>query len=195
MITAGLHQIVLDSVAPQPWRNGGGVTRELFAWPDAADWWLRISLADVAADGPFSAFPGIERWFAVLDGDGVVLHRGTQRVALGADDAPWRFDGGEPPDCTLQGGPTRDLNLMLRRSAGQGAMSIARPGDEWLAAAPWRAVFTTAAATLQIDDCDAARLPPSSLLLSRHGAHQRWRLLADAEPPRALWIEFTPRPT
>ena len=28
----------LADVAPQPWRNGGGVTRELLAWPAAGDW-------------------------------------------------------------------------------------------------------------------------------------------------------------
>ena len=33
-----------------PWRNGGGVTRELLAWPDSKDWALRVSVADVAAE-------------------------------------------------------------------------------------------------------------------------------------------------
>ena len=50
------------------WRNGGGRTRELLAWPDAADWKVRVSVADVESDGPFSAFPGVQRWFAVLEG-------------------------------------------------------------------------------------------------------------------------------
>ena len=58
---------------PQPWRNGGGVTRELLAWPDGGDWRVRVSVADIDADGPFSAFPGVERWFAVLEGAGVAL--------------------------------------------------------------------------------------------------------------------------
>src|SRR5579871_5567956 len=58
----------------QPWRNGGGRTSELLTRPmGARDWRLRISLAEVDRDGPFSAFPGIERWFTVIDGTGVRL--------------------------------------------------------------------------------------------------------------------------
>ena len=69
-------QIVnLADVTPQPWLNGGGITRELLALPSAADWKWRISVAEVARDGPLSGYPGIERWFAVVQGAGVVLHR------------------------------------------------------------------------------------------------------------------------
>ena len=65
------HTITVDSAPVTPWRNGGGVTRELLAWPNPADWRLRISVADIAADGPFSAFPGVRRWFTLLSGEGV----------------------------------------------------------------------------------------------------------------------------
>jgi environmental stress-induced protein Ves len=41
-----------------PWKNGGGVTRELLAWPGGGDWQVRISVAEIEADGPFSSFPG-----------------------------------------------------------------------------------------------------------------------------------------
>ena len=44
-----------SSAAPVPWKNGGGVTRELLRLPadGGDDWTLRISVADIAADGPF----------------------------------------------------------------------------------------------------------------------------------------------
>ena len=51
--------IRLNEVAPVPWRNGGGVTRELLAWPSPGDWALRISVAEVERDGPFSRYPGV----------------------------------------------------------------------------------------------------------------------------------------
>jgi environmental stress-induced protein Ves len=38
----------------------GGETREIISWPQGAaefDW--RASIATIAADGPFSAFPGL----------------------------------------------------------------------------------------------------------------------------------------
>lgn len=55
------------SVAPQPWRNGRGVTRERATGPE----W-RVSVADLTAVGAFSSFPGTHRLFTPLD-DGVVL--------------------------------------------------------------------------------------------------------------------------
>ena len=60
-----MRLIAAASVAATPWRNGGGRTRELLVWPSAQDWRLRLSLADIEHDGPFSAFPRITRWFAV----------------------------------------------------------------------------------------------------------------------------------
>lgn len=109
--------ISLASLAPKPWRNGGGLTREFVAWPNAADWQLRLSLAQIDRDGPFSAFPGVRRWFCVLQGAGVELdfHSHTQSVRVG--DAPLVFDGAAAPGCRLLGGPTHDLNLMLRGEA------------------------------------------------------------------------------
>ena len=68
-----MNRVQLAEIAPQPWRNGGGLTRELLAWPDAEAWQCRLSVADITRAGPFSAFPGVTRWFAVLEGEGVVL--------------------------------------------------------------------------------------------------------------------------
>ncbi len=54
-----------------PWKNGGGVTREVIAHPPGSDlthfeW--RVSIAEIHGAGPFSRFPGIERRMAVLEG-------------------------------------------------------------------------------------------------------------------------------
>ena len=40
----------LDEIAPQPWRNGAGQTRELLRYPadDSVPWQCRISVADIA---------------------------------------------------------------------------------------------------------------------------------------------------
>ncbi|HEY3634719.1 MAG TPA: HutD family protein, partial [Caldimonas sp.] len=51
-------------VPAQPWKNGGGVTRELLALPAGDDWRVRVSVAEVASDGAFSTFVGVDRWFA-----------------------------------------------------------------------------------------------------------------------------------
>ena len=89
-------------VPAQPWRNGGGVTRELLALPEGGDWRVRISVADVASNGPFSTFAGVDRWFAVLDGAGVELTIDGNARRVTADDDALAFAGAAgdalPPD-------------------------------------------------------------------------------------------------
>jgi uncharacterized protein len=102
-----------------PWKNGRGVTREIAAAPSisgGADFGWRLSMAEVAADAPFSSFAGIERRLAVVEGgpleltiDGAVheLVRGGGAVTFGGDAAV----SGRSLD-----EPVTDLNLMLDRS-------------------------------------------------------------------------------
>ena len=106
--------VALSGVPAQPWRNGGGMTRELLAWPGPQEWVVRISVAQVAQDGPFSSFPGVTRWFAVLSGAGVQLDVDGEQHALTAADAPFQFDGGARTGCALIAGATEDFNLMVR---------------------------------------------------------------------------------
>ena len=115
--------VSLADVAATPWRNGGGVTRELVVWPPQGEWQWRMSVAEVEASGPFSRFEGVQRWFAVLQGAGVALDIAGERHMLDADSAPLAFDGGALTDCQLRNGATRDFNLMVR---GAGARAAAR---------------------------------------------------------------------
>ena len=126
--------VLFDHITPLPWRNGGGVTRELLAWPTADDWVVRLSVADIERDGPFSAFPGIDRWFAVLSGNGVLLGAPAMRVTR--KDGCHAFDGALVPACHLISGPTRDLNLMIRRDVAQGALTRHQPATEVKITAP-----------------------------------------------------------
>lgn len=186
----------LDRIAAQPWANGAGTTRVLLTWPHADAWSLRISVAEVDRNGPFSALPGIERWFAVLDGRGVVLALPDGARVLEPASAPLCFDGALAPGCELVDGPTQDLNLMVRQAAGRGGMQRARLDDEWVSHAPWRALFAWVPVVLQINDTDAASVGPGTLVWSDHGAHQRWRLHAAAQgasPLQAWWLEFHPQ--
>jgi uncharacterized protein len=117
-----MNSVRLDQCPFVAWRNGGGRTRELLAWPSAGDWQVRVSVAEIEADGPFSAFVGIDRCLAVLEGAGVVLSLpGGERRLRSGDDAA-AFPGEAAPLCRLIDGPTRDLNLMVRRGAGTASM-------------------------------------------------------------------------
>ena len=180
-----------DEVAPQPWRNGGGRTRELLAWPSADDWQLRISVADIEADGPFSAFPGVQRWFAVIEGAGVRLQfaDGERRVERG--DAPLCFDGGAAPACRLIAGPTRDLNLMLRAGAA-GALHTATNGRPWQGHAPRSALFAAQDGRLSADD-RTWPLPARALAWFDEAPAAALTFETDAPPQGTIgwWLSFT----
>src|SRR6202012_5160318 len=109
-----------------------GVTRELLRLPAGSgdDWTLRISVADIDADGPFSPFPGITRWFAVLTGAGVRLVFPERVLNVRHGDSPLRFDGADAPGCTLLDGPTRDLNVMVRADRAESLFTPATFLDE-----------------------------------------------------------------
>jgi environmental stress-induced protein Ves len=130
--------VSLSGIAEVPWLNGGGRTRELLAWPNPTAWKVRVSVAEIAVDGPFSVFPGVDRAFAVLDGAGVTLDLPSGRLRVDADGPPALFPGEAAPGCRLVAGPTQDLNLMTRRHAGRPLMRRRR----FDARAPrWRGVY------------------------------------------------------
>jgi uncharacterized protein len=103
-----------------PWKNGGGVTREVFVqWRDenhsAWDW--RISMAYVVQSGPFSIFPGVDRTLAVIDGQGLSLKFDAGQLSvLDRSSEPFSFDGSQLVFCDVLDGPTTDLNVMTVRS-------------------------------------------------------------------------------
>jgi environmental stress-induced protein Ves len=101
-----------------PWKNGGGVTREVAAGPSGAgfdnfDW--RISIADVATDGPFSSFPDVDRLLAVLEGRLRLSVAGQPAIVLDSSVQPAAFPGDVIASAVLDGGPVLDLNVMSRR--------------------------------------------------------------------------------
>ena len=145
----GLHLVALADCPALPWRNGGGITHDLLAWPpgDPA-WQLRVSVASIDRDGPFSRFDGMQRWFTVLSGAGVRLRLPGADVRLVPGDPPLGFDGADAPGCTLLAGPTRDLNLMALHSAGRARMRCADAGQPLTGAHRWRGLYTAAPAVL-----------------------------------------------
>lgn len=101
-----------------PWKNGGGTTAQVAAFPENEGFetfgW-RISMADVASDGPFSVFPGIDRTLILVDGDSIELD--VENVVYRLDRAAPKlsFSGDDRTAGRLPSGPIRDLNVMTRR--------------------------------------------------------------------------------
>ncbi|WP_345813674.1 HutD family protein [Paraburkholderia sp. PREW-6R] len=137
-----------------PWKNGGGVTREIAAFPqhaglDSFVW--RVSIADVTQAGPFSRFADVERTLVLLSGAGMLL---DETLASAPASAPTLaptpptahaqrahplkthalmqpldmacFAGEAPIDARLVNGATRDFNLMVRRGVATGEVQVWR---------------------------------------------------------------------
>ena len=170
-----MNILALNQVPPQAWRNGGGSTRELLAWPHAGDWQLRVSVATIEHSGAFSRFDGVQRWFAVIDGKGVSLALpGGTLVQTSADEALC-FDGEAAPLCHLLDGATTDLNLMVQRGSGVGQMQLAHPGEDFGGHWRWRGIYVATDAVINIDDV-ALPLYAGSLLWSDDAKPQAWQL-------------------
>ncbi|WP_257452469.1 HutD/Ves family protein [Archangium lipolyticum] len=115
-----------------PWKNGGGVTRELLKLPhpsDPARFLARLSIASVAAPGPFSVFPGVDRVLMILEGAGVALSFGSgPEVVLDRRWRPLAFPGEAEVQCRLLGGPVRDFNLMVDRASAEATLAVVHLG-------------------------------------------------------------------
>jgi hypothetical protein len=185
-----IHVRHLADCAEQAWKNGGGTTRELLSWPpQAPNWTLRLSVARIARDGPFSAYPGVGRWFAVLSGEGVELSwAGEEQQAqphLRPGTAPVMFDGAEPPGCRLLGGATEDLNLMFKNELCKARLQVAVAGSEWSPAGSWRGLYT--ALPCRLHAAASMDLPAHSLAWDDSAAPPTWRLETSG-PAQAWWM-------
>lgn len=113
-----LHHLPATGYVTLPWKNGLGTTDEICLRPETADrdaFDLRISRATIAADAPFSAFPGVERIITLIEGTGLRLDFADHSAQL-APGEPCRFDSGLTPVGTPLGGTVRVLNVMAARS-------------------------------------------------------------------------------
>lgn len=119
-MSSSAERFDLRRIAPQPWKNGAGLTREIAVGPEGAgasgfDW--RFSLAEVERDAPFSAFPGIDRCIVLLRGAGMRLRSDGGELDHRLDQAltPFHFSGDTPLSARLVDGPSSDFNVMTRR--------------------------------------------------------------------------------
>jgi environmental stress-induced protein Ves len=112
----------------EPWRNGGGVTRELASHPKAASaqdgaWDWRVSIADLTKAGDFSAFAGMERVLTVVDGELLLLTVDGAEHPL-EKYRPFRFSGEAAAHGALPTGDIRNLNVITRADSFKGFTSI-----------------------------------------------------------------------
>ncbi|WP_241480969.1 HutD/Ves family protein [Leisingera sp. ANG-M6] len=96
---------------PVPWKNGGGITRELAVHKENGQIVWRLSLAEIERSGPFSAFPGRARIHCIVEGAGHTLADGHIRLEA-RPLTPVFFDGGLALDCRLRDGVCKAFNVI-----------------------------------------------------------------------------------
>jgi environmental stress-induced protein Ves len=126
------RRIDVDAIAPTRWKNGAGLTREIAVSPpgatmDSFDW--RLSVAELQRDAPFSAFAGVDRCIAALDGAGMSLTDALGAAVQSLQPLePWSFAGERALQAQLPHGPCRDFNVMTRRGRWRAELRVLRRG-------------------------------------------------------------------
>jgi environmental stress-induced protein Ves len=153
----------------EAWANHAGSTTVILREPDDADWTVRVSVAKVERDGPFSDLPGTRRILVPLDAPMTLRFPGGRELAA-TRFRTLSFEGSPPPVGVLPEGPTRDFNLMLRggargevlpRTLVDSMMLPAGGGPRWLVYLDsGRARIVDGATVLTLEPRDAALIAP-----------------------------------
>lgn len=127
----------------KPWNNGGGITRDVWLWPetaaqDAFD--IRLSLASIDTDGPFSAFPGIDRTITQVAGSPFVLVFSGAREHRMEVLQPFSFDSVQTPSSRLGKAGVSAFNVMTRQGRWTHKVSIVQGGEPVNNALPHNAI-------------------------------------------------------
>ena len=117
-------RIPASSYVRMPWKNGGGTTMEILKAPADGRFAYRISVADVASDGPFSRFEGYDRHIMVLEGAGMTLDCGPHGKLSLTPFAPVFFSGDWDVTGALTNGPVRDFNVIVDRARWRASVDV-----------------------------------------------------------------------
>jgi environmental stress-induced protein Ves len=110
-----------------PWKNGGGTTTEIAIYPEntvisSGSFIWRVSIAEVASNGPFSRFPNYDRHIMLIAGNGMVLDAGSAgKIVLDRLYEPASFSGDWLIEGALKAGPVRDFNVISARKDVEGS--------------------------------------------------------------------------
>jgi hypothetical protein len=175
-----------------PWKNGGGETVEIAAYPpsstlEAFHW--RVSMSAMVKDGRFSRYPGVDRSIALLDGDTIALALdGAQKCTVSPGSAPLTFAGESAAFGCLLGRPATDFNVMTRREhyqhrlhwrEWQGELALEHEAEAGL-------LFVVSG---QIEAGPLFRLQKHEAMLLERSDPPRLTLFSE-EPASAWWVEF-----
>ena len=107
-----------------PWANGRGTSYEIASdRNESGEWTWRLAMAPVNEDGAFSRIECVNRFFAVVEGEGMLLSVDRKKLQCLPMQVV-RFRGDAISEAMLTDGPILDINLMIRRKEAEGEMAI-----------------------------------------------------------------------
>jgi environmental stress-induced protein Ves len=107
-----------------PWANGRGTSFEIASdRNESGEWTWRLAMAPVNEDGAFSRIECVNRFLAVVQGNGMLLSVDRKKLQCQPMQVV-RFRGDAITDAVLTDGPITDINLMIRRKEADGEMAI-----------------------------------------------------------------------
>jgi hypothetical protein len=107
-----------------PWANGRGTSFEIASdRNESGEWTWRLAMAPVNEDGAFSRIECVNRFLAVVQGNGMLLSVDRKKLQCQPMQVV-RFRGDAITDAVLTDGPITDINLMIRRKEADGGMAI-----------------------------------------------------------------------
>lgn len=180
-----MQMILPSAFHTQPWKNGGGITHEIAREDrDGALLW-RLSIAEVASDGPFSAFTGLSRILTVIEGAGLHLHSPDGRL----DALPLRplaFSGGLAIESRMIDGPIRDFNVIFDGNRLAVSVTLVNAPRDCPATPGRRYAWLALAARTSLD---GRKIPIGSVVLFEQS------LPLIAENSGGLLVTFEQKPT
>lgn len=131
----GVRLLAAERRHTTPWRNGAGTTTQVAAGsqPSAGeDLGWRISIATIAASGPFSDYAGVDRVITLLrasvpDPGGSLALVVDGRANSLERFVPHAFSGDSDVSAVLRGGQKRALNVMTRRAIWEADVDVSAP--------------------------------------------------------------------
>ncbi len=160
-----------DQFVTSAWKNGGGVAHEIARKETNGKWLWRLSIAEVASDGPFSRFENLSRILTVIEGNGIDLH--SPDAILNAPLlTPVRFSGDLPIEGKLINGPIRDFNIIYDADVLDVAATVIT-GSKTVLVSDQRMGYLSVAGETNLDDqllpVGAFALGAFSKLQTSHG--------------------------
>lgn len=160
----------------EPWANGAGSTMMVLREPDCAEWHVRVSVAMVDREGPFSELPATRRTLVPLDAP-MTLRFPDGHESRALRFGTLQFDGAPAPTGLLPEGPTRDFNLMLRARARGEVLARTLVGAMVVPPVPdvrWLMYLHSGSAVLHADtQADLALNPLDAVLVIPGGGSPR----------------------